>query len=226
MAKSDVDTAKRRLAERQRDPERTRAEILQVATAEFARVGYSGARVDNITALTRTTKRMLYYYFGGKEQLYVAVLEQAYGEIRDIEQQLNLEHLSPAEALRTLAELTFDYHDKHPEFIRLVADENMHDAEHMRDSKWAGLNSPILALIQSILNRGYRDGVFHRRVKAIEVHTLMSALCFFRVSNQATVKAIFGYDMAAPSVRRRQRLFIAEVFSSWLQDVDLGRAKK
>jgi len=96
----------------------------------------------------------------------------------------------------------------------------------MRDSKWAGLNSPILALIQSILNRGYRDGVFHRRVKAIEVHTLMSALCFFRVSNQATVKAIFGYDMAAPSVRRRQRLFIAEVFSSWLQDVDLGRAKK
>jgi len=226
MAKSDVDTAKRRLAERQRDPERTRAEILQVATAEFARVGYSGARVDNITALTRTTKRMLYYYFGGKEQLYVAVLEQAYGEIRDIEQQLNLEHLSPAEALRTLAELTFDYHDKHPEFIRLVADENMHDAEHMRDSKWGGLNSPILALIQSILNRGYRDGVFHRRVKAIEVHTLMSALCFFRVSNQATVKAIFGYDMAAPSVRRRQRLFIAEVFSSWLQDVDLGRAKK
>jgi len=221
-----VDTAKRRLAERQRDPERTRAEILQVATAEFARVGYSGARVDNITALTRTTKRMLYYYFGGKEQLYVAVLEQAYGEIRDIEQQLNLEHLSPAEALRTLAELTFDYHDKHPEFIRLVADENMHDAEHMRDSKWGGLNSPILALIQSILNRGYRDGVFHRRVKAIEVHTLMSALCFFRVSNQATVKAIFGYDMAAPSVRRRQRLFIAEVFTSWLQDVDLGRAKK
>ncbi len=169
---------------------------------------------------------MLYYYYGGKEQLYVAVLEQAYGEIRDIEQQLNLEHLSPAEALRTLAELTFDYHDKHPEFIRLVADENMHDAEHMRDPKWGGLNSPILALIQNILNRGYRDGVFHRKVKAIEVHTLMSALCFFRVSNQATVKAIFGYDMSAPSVRRRQRLFIAEIFSSWLQDEHLGRAKK
>jgi AcrR family transcriptional regulator len=226
MAKSDVDTAKRRSAERQRDPERTRAEILQVATTEFARVGYSGARVDNITALTRTTKRMLYYYFGGKEQLYVAVLEKAYGEIRDIEQQLDLEHLSPAEALRTLAQLTFDYHDKHPEFIRLVADENMHDAEHMRDSQWGGLNSPILALIQGILNRGYRDGVFHRKVKAIEVHTLMSALCFYRVSNQATVKAIFGYDMSAPSVRTRQRLFIAEVFSSWLQDVRLGRAKK
>ena len=208
-----------RLAERQRDPERTRAEILQVATTEFARVGYSGARVDNMAALTRTTKRMLYYYYGGKEQLYVAVLEQAYGEIRDIEQQRNLEHLSPAEAMRTLAELTFDYHDKHPEFSRLVADENMHDAEHMRDSQWGGLNSPILALIQSILDRGYRDGVFHRKVTAIEVHTLMTALCFFRVSNQATVKAIFGYDMAAPRARRRQRLLIAEMSLSWLQDV-------
>jgi AcrR family transcriptional regulator len=226
MAKSDVDTAKRRSAVRRRDPERTRAEILQVATTEFARVGYSGARVDNITALTRTTKRMLYYYFGGKEQLYVAVLEQAYGEIRAIEQQLNLEHLSPVEAMRTLAELTFDYHDKHPEFIRLVADENVHDAEHMRDSQLGGLNNPILALIQSILNRGYRDGVFHRRVKAIEVHTLMSALCFYRVSNQATVKAIFGYDMSSPSVRRRQRLFIAEIFSSWLQDPRLRSVKK
>jgi AcrR family transcriptional regulator len=223
MAKSDVETAKQRSAVRRRDPERTRAEILQVATTEFARVGYSGARVDNITALTRTTKRMLYYYFEGKEQLYVAVLEQAYGDIRAIEQQLDLKHLSPVEAIRTLAELTFDYHDKHPEFIRLVADENVHDAEHLRDSKQlGGLNSPILSLIQSILNRGYRDGVFHRRVKAIELHTLMSAVCFYRVSNQATVEAIFGYDMSAPSARRRQRLFIAEIFASWLQDVSLA----
>jgi AcrR family transcriptional regulator len=227
MAKSDVEPAKQRSAERQRDPERTRAEILQVATTEFARVGYSGARVDNITALTRTTKRMLYYYFGGKEQLYVAVLEQAYGDIRAVEQELDLKHLSPVEAIRTLAELTFDYHDKHPEFIKLVADENVHDAEHLRDSKLlGGLKSPILGLIQSILNRGYRDGAFHRRVKAIEVHTLMSALCFYRVSNQATVKAIFGYDMLAPSTRRRQRLFIAEIFASWLQDAHPGRARK
>jgi AcrR family transcriptional regulator len=227
MAKSDVEPAQQRSAVRRRDPEGTRTEILQVATAEFARVGYSGARVDNITALTRTTKRMLYYYFDGKEQLYVAVLEQAYGDIRAIEQQLDLKHLSPVEAIRTLAELTFDYHDKHPEFIRLVADENVHDAEHLRDSKQlGGLNSPILSLIQSILNRGYRDGVFHRRVKAVELHTLMSALCFYRVSNQATVEVIFGYDMSSPSARRRQRLFIAEIFASWLQDVSLGRTKK
>jgi AcrR family transcriptional regulator len=227
MAKAKVKAGEQRSAKRQRDPERTRAEILQVATSEFARVGYSGARVDNITALTRTTKRMIYYYFGGKEQLYVAVLEHAYGDIRAVEQQLDLKHLSPVEAMRTLAELTFDYHDQHPEFIRLVADENMHNGGHVRDSKQlGGLNSPILGLIQNILNRGYRDGVFHRRVKAIEVHTLMSALCFYRVSNQATVKALFGYDMAAPTIRRRQRLFIAEMIPSWLQDAQPGRARK
>lgn len=226
MANSKVTAAQQLPGERQRDPERTRAEILKVATAEFARVGYSGARVDNITALTRTTKRMIYYYFGGKEQLYVAVLEQAYGDIRAVEQQLDLKHLSPVEAMRTLAELTFDYHDKHPEFIRLVADENVHDAEHVLGSKQlGGLNSPVLSLIQNILNRGYRDGVFHRKVKAIEVHTLMSALCFYRVSNQATVKAIFGYDMAAPTTRRRQRLFIAEMIPSWLQDAHPGRRR-
>jgi AcrR family transcriptional regulator len=233
MAKSDVDSpqrrptgAKQRSTERQRDPERTRAEILQVATTEFARVGYSGARVDNITALTRTTKRMLYYYFGGKEQLYVAVLEQAYGDIRAVEQQHDLKHLSPVEAIRTLAELTFDYHDTHPEFVRLIADENVHDAEHLRDSKeLSGLNNPVIGLIQSILNRGYREGVFHRRVKAIEVHTMMSALCFYRVSNQATVKVIFGYDMSSATARRRHRMFIAEMFQSWLQDVPAGRSK-
>lgn len=227
MAGSNAKAAKQVSTERRRDPERTRAEILRVATSEFARVGYSGARVDTITALTRTTKRMIYYYFGGKEQLYVAVLEQAYGDLRAIEQQLNLTHLSPVEAMRTLAELTFDYHDRHPEFIRLVADENVHNAEHVRDSKQlGGPSSPILSLIQSVLNRGYRDGVFHRRVKAIEVHTLMTALCFYRVSNQATVKAIFGYDMAGPPTRRRQRLFIAEMIPSWLQDPNPGRARK
>ena len=219
VTKPKMKSTQQRPVERQRDPERTRAEIMAVATSEFARAGYSGARVDKMAALTSTTKRMIYYYFGGKEQLYVAALEQAYGEMRAIEQQLNLQHLCPEEAIRTLAEVTFDYHDKHPEFSRLVAIENVHDAEHVQDSQLGGLNSPILVLIQSILDRGYREGVFHREVKAIEVHTLMTALCFFRVSNRATVKAIFGYDMAAPRTRRRQRLLIAEMSLSWLQDV-------
>src|SRR6266699_5567355 len=104
--------------ERQRDKERTRQEILDVAISEFARNGYSGARVDEIAALTRTTKRMIYYYFGGKEQLYIAVLEQSYRKIRSTEASVAATDLTPVEAIRALAEFTFDYHDANPDFIR------------------------------------------------------------------------------------------------------------
>src|SRR5262245_62549035 len=89
-------------AERRRDAERTRAEILTVATAEFADRGYDGARVDEIAARTSTTKRMIYYYFGGKRQLYVAALESAYARIREAEQQVNVDHLGPADAIRRI----------------------------------------------------------------------------------------------------------------------------
>src|SRR5215472_2699032 len=109
---------------RQRDPERTRQEILDVALSEFGRNGYAGARVDEIAARTRTTKRMIYYYFTSKEQLYIAVLERSYSTARDAERQLDVNHLDPVSAIRTLAELTFDHHESHQDFISLVAIEN------------------------------------------------------------------------------------------------------
>ena len=120
---------------RQRDAERTRAEILDVATREFAEQGYAGARVDEIAAKTRTTKRMIYYYFGGKEQLYVTALERAYARIRGREKELDLEHLDPVQAIRALAELTFDHHEANPDFLRLVSIENMHYARHIARSE-------------------------------------------------------------------------------------------
>ena len=120
-ADGDDHASRTRRQERQRDPERTRQEILDVALAEFARNGYSGARVDEIAARTRTTKRMIYYYFTSKEQLYIAVLERAYSTARDAERQLDVDHLEPVSAIRTLAELTFDHHESHPDFISLVA---------------------------------------------------------------------------------------------------------
>src|SRR6266487_3225026 len=128
--------------ERQRDKERTRQEILDVAISEFARAGYDGARVDEIAARTRTTKRMIYYYFGGKEQLFTAVLERAYGVIRE-------------------AELTFDHHEQHPDFIRLVSIENIHGAEHIAASEKLGrIGSPALDVIRRILAAGQESGLF------------------------------------------------------------------
>ncbi|GAA4089474.1 TetR/AcrR family transcriptional regulator [Nonomuraea soli] len=208
-------------ATRQRDAERTRAEILEVAQREFARNGYAGARVDEIAALMRTTKRMIYYYFGSKERLYIAVLEKAYAEVREVERTADVEHLAPVEAIRTLAELTFDHHDAHREFIKLVAIENIHQAEHIRKSEvLANLGTPVLDLIERILDSGTASGEFVTEADAIDVHMMISAFCFFRVANQHTFGALFGRDMAAPEHRARLRRMVGEMVVSYLKGPD------
>jgi AcrR family transcriptional regulator len=202
---------------RQRDAERTRAEILDVAMREFSRQGYDGARVDEIAALTRTTKRMIYYYFGGKEQLYIAVLERAYSEIRAAEASIDVAHLAPVEAIRTLAELTFDHHDAHPDFIRLVSIENIHRAEHLRKSDLlVNLCAPVLDLISRILAAGRASGDFVAPADALDLHLMISAFCFFRVANQHTFGTLFGRDLTDPGYREKQRQMVGDMIVAYL----------
>ena len=197
---------------RQRDAERTRAEILDVATSEFADRGYAGARVDEIAAKTSTTKRMIYYYFGGKEHLYVAVLERAYKRIRGLEQQLDVEHLDPVQAVRELAGLTFDHHEAHPEFIRLVSIENIHRAQHIAHSEaLSGLANPALDVLGRILERGWDAGLFRDDVDALDVHQVISAYCVFRTANRHTWRALFGRDMLDPERREHQRRLLGDL---------------
>jgi AcrR family transcriptional regulator len=204
--------------ERRRDADRTRAEILQVAQREFARRGYAGARVDEIAELMRTTKRMIYYYFGSKEKLYVAVLEKAYFEVRAAERAVDVEHLAPVEAIRTLAELTFDHHDRHRDFIKLVAIENIHEGRHIRTSEaLANLGTPVLDVISRILEAGRAGGDFVTEADAVDVHMMISAFCFFRVANQHTFGALFGRDMTAPEHRDRLRAMVGEMVVSYLR---------
>jgi AcrR family transcriptional regulator len=203
--------------ERQRDRERTRAEILEVATREFAEHGYSGARVDEIAESTRTTKRMLYYYFGSKEGLYTEVLERAYAQIRAAEQAVDVEHLDPLAAIRRLAELTFDHHEAHPDFIRLVSIENIHRAEHMRRSnRFVDLNTPAIDRIARILERGRSQGVFTRDADAIDVHMIISAYCVFRVANRHTWGTLFGRDLLDPAMRDRYRAMLGDMVVDYL----------
>jgi AcrR family transcriptional regulator len=203
--------------ERSRDAERTRAEILDVATAVFAEQGYSGARVDEIAARTSTTKRMLYYYFGSKEGLYLAVLERAYAGIRALEQQLDVEHLPPVQAIRQLAELTFDHHESHPDFIRLVSIENIHRAEHLRTSPvLAELAGPALQVLSGILERGRAEGLFRDDVDALDVHMVISAFCVFRIANRHTWSAIFRRDMLDPARRDHYRALLGEMVLEYL----------
>jgi AcrR family transcriptional regulator len=203
--------------ERIRDAERTRADILAVATREFADRGYAGARINEIADKTSTTKRMIYYYFGGKEQLYIAVLEQAYSLIRSLEQRLDVEHLDPVEAIRELAGLTFDHHESHPDFIRLVSIENIHRAEHIaRSEVLSGLANPALDVLEAILQRGWAAGVFRADVDALDVHQVISSFCVFRTANRHTFGAIFGRDMLDPAHREHQRRLLGDLVVAWL----------
>ncbi|MFI7407997.1 TetR/AcrR family transcriptional regulator [Streptomyces sp. NPDC049627] len=200
-----------------RDAARTQAEILDVATQEFARAGYDGARVDEIAARTRTTKRMIYYYFGGKQQLFTAVLERAYGVIREAEQQLDVEHLDPVAAIRRLAELTFDHHEQHPDFIRLVSIENIHGAEHIAASAKLGkIGSPALDVIRRILASGQESGLFTADVDAVDLHAMISSFCFFRVSNRHTFGALFGRDLVDPAQREHYRAMLGDMVIAYL----------
>ncbi|MBB1074137.1 TetR family transcriptional regulator [Rhodoferax sp. 4810] len=177
---------------RTNDPERTMAGILEVATKEFAEKGLSGARIDAIAAATRTSKRMIYYYFGSKEGLYVAVLEESYRRMREIEAALHLENLAPEAALKRLVEFTFDHHWGNPDYIRLVMNENIERGNYLAQSKSIQeLNVPAIAAIQELYDRGVAQGVFRPGLDATDIHASISALTFFNVSNQHTFGLIF-----------------------------------
>jgi AcrR family transcriptional regulator len=213
-----LQAAPERAGDRRRDAERTRANILDVATDEFATRGYSGARIDEIAARTRTTKRMIYYYFGGKEQLYIAVLERAYSEIRAAERAVDVEHLEPVAAIRRIAEITFDHHEAHPAFIKLVGAENAQQAKHMADvARLVDLNSSAIDLLGSALKRGQRGGTFRADVDAVDVHMMISAFCFFRVANRHTFGALFGRDLLAPTSRQHYRAMLTEMVIGYLR---------
>ncbi|MFC3493977.1 TetR family transcriptional regulator [Glycomyces rhizosphaerae] len=203
--------------DRVRDPQRTRGEILEVATSEFAANGYAGARVDEIAAKTRTTKRMIYYYFESKQGLYLAVLERAYSVIRSLERQVDVEHLDPVAAVRQLAELTFDHHESHPDFIRLVSIENIHGAKHLAESEMLpGLSAPVVDVISRILERGWADKLFREDVDAFDVHILISSFCVFRTANRHTINAIFDRDLLDPKRREHYRNMLGDMVVEYL----------
>jgi AcrR family transcriptional regulator len=202
---------------RLRDPERTKEEILLVSTQEFAERGFAGARVDEIASQTRTTKRMIYYYFGSKEKLYTAALQRAYEDIRVVESNVDVEHLDPVSAIRKLAELTFDRHEANPNFSRLISQENVQRAQFVtKASGFPGLERPSILILESVLERGKAEGVFVRDIDVLDVHMLISSFCFFRINNRFTFAASFGRNLVDPGRREMYREMIADVVVDYL----------
>ena len=191
---------------RTNDPARTMAEILEVATHEFADKGLAGARIDEIAAATRTSKRMIYYYFGSKDGLYLAVLEEAYRRMRSIEAELHLDDLEPVAALRRLAEFTYDHHRDNEDFIRLVMSENIHRAEYLQRSKTIRqLNVKAIDSIRGVYDRGVAQGVFRAGLDPVDIHAAISALTVFNVSNRYTFGTIFNREQRREKAATLQR---------------------
>jgi AcrR family transcriptional regulator len=198
---------------RSRDPDQTRRDLIDAAIAEFSEKGFSGGRVDEIAARTRTTKRMIYYYFGSKERLYAAVLEEMYGGMRDAERALPLARLPPGLALQRMVETTFDHHAAHPEFVRLVSVENIHEARHVAASpEIRRRNAAVIGTLHELIARGEAEGAFRPGLDALDLHMLISSFCFYRVSNRHTLTAIFGRDLGTPeSIAAHRRMIVEAV---------------
>lgn len=203
---------------RTNDPERTRADILRVAEVEFGEKGLAGARIDAIAQATRTSKRMIYYYFGNKEGLYLAVLEEAYRRVRDVESELKLQDLAPTEALRRLVAFTFDHHLHHESYIRLVMSENIHRGQYLAQSpRIQDLNTSAIAAIGHLYERGVKSGQFRPGLDPVDIHASISALSFFNVSNRHTFGRIFKLDMLSPAYIAQRRESVVEMLVRFVQ---------
>jgi len=190
--------AKTPRVKRPRDSAKTKAEILVAGRAEFAERGFEGARVDAIAALAGANKRLLYHYYGNKEDLYRAVLLDAYQEIRRGERALSLDQFGPVEAMDRLVRFTFRHFLANPWFPRLLNTENIENARFLKTMPdIQALHSPLVGQITTIVERGADAGVFRRDVDPVQLYISIAALGFFYVSNMATLSAIFARDLAA-----------------------------
>jgi AcrR family transcriptional regulator len=205
-------TAKNAAMRKPKVPAQSRADILEAATAEFATRGLEGARVDAIAKRTRTTRAMIYYYFGSKEGLYLAALEGAYRGIREAENELDLAHLPPIEAMRRLVEFTFDYYQEHPSFVALVIAENQSGGRYIRKvNRMHRLNLSIIEVITDVLVRGAREGAFRAGIDPIDVHMAIASLGWFQVANRHTFGYIFERQFTSHRQIERHKKLITEI---------------
>lgn len=201
-----------------RDPDATKAKILAAAWHEFAQKGFAGARVDAIATRSGANKRMIYHYFNDKEGLFVAVLEAAYDRVRSAELALDLVHMEPEAAMRRMVEFTFDSFVKDRSFIQLLNNENLYKARHLKKStRITRMHSPLIGMIDDILQRGAAAGVFRGGIDAMQLWISIAALGYFYFSNIHTLSTIFERDFADAASLAERRAHIIQLVLHSLQ---------
>lgn len=193
---------------RPRNADATQKRILEAARQEFARLGLGGARVDAIAARARANKRMIYHYFGNKEQLFTAVLDAAYTDIRMAERALELEKLDPVEAIIRLVRFTWDYYIKHPEFLTFVNSENLHKARHLKHSvAIRALSRPFVAMVKALLDRGVAEGAFRPGIDPVQLNITIAAIGYYYLTNRFTGAIVFERDMMTKTALKERLAF-------------------
>ena len=199
------------------DPDATKANILDVATREFAELGFDGARIDAIAEQTKTSKRMLYYYFKNKRGLYQAVLVNYYVNLRKAEGEIDLDNLTALEAVQKMTESTFDYHMKNADVVRLVMVENIAKGRHMEElPSLAPLNSVLINDLKKVCDRGFKEGTM-RKLNPTRLYMSIAALCFFNVSNRYTFQSIFKVDMTSTKAANARKAEVVEMILRYVK---------
>ena len=194
---------------REQAAQATRDNILRAATKVFARYGYDGGSVEKISRAARSFDRMIYYYFGSKEGLFIEVLEDIYRRMNDAELALDLDIDEPVDSLKEVIRFVVTYYSKHPEFITLLNTENLHRGKHISKSARAGeYSSPAIAIIRQLLESGVGKGVFRADVSARNVYLLIAATGYFYISNRHTLSAFLGEDLRTPEAMAEWQAFI------------------
>lgn len=202
---------------RSRDADRSQQAILLAARDEFAQHGLGGARMDRIAERADVNKRLIYYYFKSKDELFLAVLEQAYAHIREAETRLHLRDMPPDQAIRRLTEFTWEYYLDHPEFLTLLNSENLHQGRHLAMSSRAReTNSPLIETLAEILERGRAEGLFRGGIDPVQLYVSIAGMAYFYLSNNHTLSAIFGRDLMSPKARHERLSHMCEVILGYV----------
>ncbi len=199
----------KRTGVREQAAQTTRDNILRAATKVFARYGYEGGSVEKISQSAKSFDRMIYYYFGSKEGLFIEVLEDMYRRMNDAELELDLDLEQPVESLKDVIRFVVTYYSKNPEFITLLNTENLHRGKHISKSMRAReYSSPAIAIIQKLLESGVKRKVFRADISARNVYLLIAATGYFYISNRHTLSAFLGEDLQTPEALADWQAFI------------------
>jgi AcrR family transcriptional regulator len=202
---------------RTRDADRTRETILRAAMAEFAGHGFGGARMESVAERSKVDKKLIYYYFAGKDELFLAVLEQTYADIRVAERELRLEASDPLEAIRSLVAFTWHHYLAHPEFLALLNAENMLRAGHLkRSARIRQMNSPLIEVLAGVLVRGAKSGSLRPGIDPMQLYISIAGLAYFYLSNNHTLSAIFGRELMTSAAHEERLVHMCDVILAYV----------